>query len=54
MNNDLVQNNVSALAHGAATDFVIKLKQDLMEAVDRGDIEGAQLILNNIHCLEFQ
>lgn len=45
---DLAQNNLSVLAHGASTDFLIKLKQDLLEAVDRSDMAGAQIVLNNI------
>ncbi len=47
-NTNSTQNNLSVLAHGASTDFLIKLKQDLVEAVDRGDVPGAQIVLNNI------
>ena len=43
-----VQNNLSVLAHGASTDFVVKLKQDLIEAIDRSDMEGAKIVLDNI------
>jgi len=45
---DSVQNNLSVLAHGASTDFIIKLKQDLLEAIDRADMEGAKIVLGSI------
>src|SRR6266568_2971194 len=47
-NIDGAQNNLSVLAHGASTDFIVKLKQDLIEAIDRSDMEGAKIVLDNI------
>jgi hypothetical protein len=42
------QNNLSVLAHGASTDFIVKLKQDLIEAIDRSDMDGAKIIFESI------
>lgn len=38
--------------HGAALDFLVKLKQDLIKAVDENDMAEAQIILNNINSHE--
>ena len=43
-----VNENLDILAHEASMDYLSKLKQDLTQAIDKNDTNGARLILDNI------
>ena len=43
-----VADNLDVLIHEASTDYLTKLKQDLAQAIDTDNIEGAQTILKSI------
>ena len=46
--NETVNENLDILAREASMDYTAKLKQDLMQAVDKKDTAGAKIIIDNI------